>query len=88
MTTVTIEAEDLETLLFATGAIKAMEAALWASKIDPLAQMAKPKITAAHERLNRALLTAKRQETRPELFTPATGQEIIALAEIGAVTCK
>ena len=82
MTTVTIEAEDLETLLFATGAIKAMEAALWASKIDPLAQMAKPKITAAHERLNRVLIVAKRQETRPELFTPATQMEIAAVLSV------
>lgn len=48
---ITVDSDDLEALLFSTGAIKALEAALVQAKDDPLVEQAKPRLTAAHDRL-------------------------------------
>lgn len=48
---VTVDSDDLEALLFSTGGIKAIEDALQQRSEDPLVLQAKPRLTAAHDRL-------------------------------------
>ena len=79
--TVTVDAKDLETLLFATGTIKQMEAAMAQHKIDPLVKMAKGRFTDAHERLNKAWNNATREE-HPLFHQPATVDELSALIDL------
>lgn len=82
---VTVDSDDLEMLLFATGAIKAMEAALVAAKRDPLAERAKPRIAAAHDALNAAMLRARRKEQFPQRFRDATPLEIAELKDFADI---
>ena len=69
MPTVTIDAADLEALLFSTGAIKDIEAALVARERDPLARSAIHRLTGAHDRIAAAWRRANRAE--PEAPTDA-----------------
>lgn len=65
MTTVTVDYDDLQTLLFATNAIQGVEAALKARERDPLMLSTKSKLSAAHDRLADAWRKSKR-EAPPE----------------------
>ena len=67
---VTVDYEDLEALLFATGAIKDVESAIKGRDRDPLAKSAASRLTAAHDRVAAAWRRAKR-EPPPE---PSVGE--------------
>ncbi len=75
-TPVTVDSDDLKTLLFATAAIKGVENALKQAKDDPFLMDLTPPLTEAHDRLAKAWRGAERKATMPERFSPATEQEI------------
>jgi len=88
MTKVTVDHDDLETIIFATAAIKAIEGALAARKTDPFVR---PHLdyTAAHDRLATAMRNAKRAENQDTLVKfddPLTGEEMAALTEVHEAT--
>jgi hypothetical protein len=58
---VTVDSDDLETLLFTTGVVKQVEAAIAGQARDPLAFAAQPKLTAAHERVTATWRRALRE---------------------------
>lgn len=70
---VEVEAKDLETIVFATAAIKKIESALSTRKHDPFV---KPylEFNEAHNNLNTALIHAKRSENSKEYATPWDGE--------------
>jgi hypothetical protein len=84
--TLTVSADDLETLLFASGAIRSIEEALNAAKRDPWAQSAKGKLTQAYDRLSREWRNAKRaREGYPGAnFADPTAEDLLNLAAIEA----
>lgn len=65
MSSVTVDYDDLQTLLFATNAIQGVEAALKARERDPLVLSTKGKLSSAHDRLSDAWRKSKR-EAPPE----------------------
>ncbi len=65
MTTVIVDVDDLQTILFATNAIQGVEAALKARERDPLVLSTKGTLSAAHDRLADAWRKSKR-EAPPE----------------------
>ena len=69
MPAVTVDADDLETLLFSVNAIQGVEAALKARERDPLVLAKKGRISEAHDRLAAQWRRAKRPE--PEAPTEA-----------------
>jgi hypothetical protein len=68
MITVTVDYDDLEALLFATGAIKDVENAIKGRDRDPLVRSTASRLTAAHDRVAAAWRRAKR-EPPPEPST-------------------
>lgn len=74
MTTVTVDYDDLEALLFSTGAIKKIEDAVRAQERDPMVKSASGRLSGAHDRLSAAWRRSKREE--PE---PPTESDIAAL---------
>lgn len=81
MTIVTVDYEDLETIIFATGAIKKIEDAISAVKRDPFVQ---PHLNfgPAHDRLASAMRNAKRAEANDTVVKfdePLTREEENAL---------
>jgi hypothetical protein len=68
MPTVTVDADDLEALLFSTGAIKDVEYAIAGRARDPLVKSATTKLAGAHDRAAAAWRRAKRAE--PEAPAP------------------
>ncbi len=62
---VTVDADDLETLLFACSAIGDLEKALDQRKRNPMVQSTKGKMEGAHERLSTLWRRAKREATWP-----------------------
>lgn len=84
---VVVDSDDLEVLLFATGCVKAMEAAVQAVDRDQQFKMAKPKITAAHDRVANAWRGATRKRDMPNIVRdPTKGEveELVMLADAGA----
>lgn len=84
---VIVDSDDLETLLFATGVVRAMEAAVHAVKGDEQFRMAKPMIAAAHDRVANAWRGATRKRDMPEIYRePTKGEveELVMLADAGA----
>ncbi|MFP5248653.1 MAG: hypothetical protein ACLGP3_02355 [Acidobacteriota bacterium] len=65
MPTVTVDAADLEALLFATSGIKDLEAALQQRKSNPLVKSGEGRLTGAHDRLSAAWRRANREESWP-----------------------
>lgn len=61
MPTVIVDAADLETLLFSTGAIKDVENAIKARERDPLVRSSAGRLTEAHDRLAAQWRRAKRE---------------------------
>lgn len=59
---VTIDSDDLETLLYSAGAMKHIEQALYAAKHDFLYDLAKPKIAGVADRVNHERLKAPAYE--------------------------
>lgn len=82
MATVTVDSDDLEALLFATGVITTIEAAVKQRKDDAQWLAAKPKIAAAAHRLGNAMRGATRRETMPHLFKDPTEDEIAQLIDL------
>jgi hypothetical protein len=80
---VTVDSDDLEALLFCTAAIKSVEAALKAQSNDPLYEQAKPRLTAAHDRIANLWRGAVRQARTPAT-RDATAEEVIRLLELAA----
>lgn len=74
---VSVDADDLEVLLFSTGAIKDMEHVLKARERDPLVKSAASRLTDAHDRVTGAWRRAK----RPEPEAP-TAEDIVVLREM------
>ena len=74
MAAVTVDADDLETLLFSVNAIQGVEAALKARERDPLVLAKKGRISEAHDRLAAQWRRAKRPE--PEMPTEADIAEL------------
>lgn len=66
MPTVTVDVEDLETLLFATSGIKDLEAALDQRRRNPMVTGTKGKMEAVHDRLSTAWRRAKREADWPQ----------------------
>ena len=84
---VLVDADDLETLLFATGVVKALERALHAATEDEQWRMAQPKITAAHSRLAdewRGALRQTRYFDPPQAPSDHELAMIRALVKLGA----
>ena len=69
MPAVTVDADDLETLLFSVNAIQGVEAALKARERDPLVLAKKGRISEAHDRL----AAQWRRARRPEPEAPTEG---------------
>ena len=87
MTKVTVDYDDLETIVFATAAIKAIEGALAARKSDPFVR---PHLdfTAAHDRLASAMRNAKRSESNDTVIKfsdPLSDDEMDMLKIIGSI---
>ncbi len=82
MVAVTLDSDDLEVLLYATGAIKAVEAAVAGQTKDEQFLAAKPKLTAAHDRAANAWRAATRKRDRPEVFRDPTPDEVILLKQL------
>lgn len=87
-TKVTVDHDDLETLIFASAAIKTIEGALAARKSDPFVR---PHLdyTAAHDRLASAMRNAKRAENQDTLIKfdePLTDEEMAALVKVDEAT--
>ena len=82
---VTVDSDDLEKLLYATGAIKQIEHALLNRKSDPFYQSAVNGIASAHERLNKAWNNARRDcnSTAVNISTYEL-QELKNISTIGA----
>ncbi len=64
-----VDSDDLETLLFACGALKDVENAIVAQKSSPMALKAAPKLTGAHERV----AASWRRQLREALPEPTDG---------------
>lgn len=84
---VTIDSDDVQTLLFATGVTKAMAAAVNAASADEQFLGVKPKITDTHDRVANAWRDATRRQAFPNRYQPPTEmqkQMLIGLARRGA----
>lgn len=84
---VELDVADVETLLFATGVTKAMEAAVKATTADEQFRGAKPKITGAHDRVAKAWREALRRDSFPQRFAPPDELQrhmLVGLAANGA----
>lgn len=79
---VTVDSDDLQTLLFATAAIKSVEVALKAQKNDPFAEQALPRYTEASDNLAKAWRDATRRRDMPQLFRDPTPHELSVLRSI------
>lgn len=83
MPVVTVDLDDLETIIFATGAIKTIEGVLASRRSDPFVQ---PHLDfkAAHDRLGSAMRDVRRAEagTLVNYSEPLTVEEVTALREI------
>ncbi len=83
MTTVTVELEDLKALVYATGAMKAIEAAILQAKRDPFAA---PHIKSSHDRVANAVRHAERSarsgETAVAWDAPLEPEELKVLRRI------
>src|SRR5208282_323832 len=79
--TVTVDLADLETLVFATAAIKAIEGALAGRKNDPFVKKHLD-YTAANDRLATAMRNATRPEAYPEWDEALTSEEYLALRRV------
>lgn len=86
MPQVTVDAKDLEALIFGTAGLKgvaqACQSALKVADNDPLVQNAKPDFELAHDRLAKAWREAQRRETRPEIFRDPTPHELQAMVDL------
>lgn len=83
MASVTVDLDDLEKLVMATGAIMAIEAAINARQHDPFVRAVLP-LTEANNRLATAMRNAKRAsaDTLVKWNEPLTEDELRALREI------
>lgn len=63
MTTVTLDVDDVEALLFSVNALQGVENALAAKQRDPMVASAKGRLSAAHDRIASEWRRAKRPET-------------------------
>lgn len=84
MPTVAVDLEDLETLVFTTGALKTIEGALVTRKADPFV---KPHLdfTAAHDRLATAMRNARRSQNKDvvvQFDEPLTREECKILTDV------
>lgn len=77
MTTVILDAADIEALLFSTGAIKEIEASIRGRSNDPLVRQSAAKLTGAHDRVAAAWRRANRPE--PEEPLPSDIAELQSL---------
>ena len=86
MTSVVVDLADLETIVFTTGAIKAIEVALATRKSDPFVR---PHLeyTAAHDRLAEAMRNARRADadTVVKWDEPLTDEEFNDLRDVEGV---
>ena len=80
MTEVTVDLDDLKTLLFATSGIKDIEAAIQQRKTNPMVGSAQGKMAAAHDRLSAAWRRAEREQTWPARLV--TEADIAALRDM------
>jgi hypothetical protein len=71
MPNVTVDADDLEALLFATSGIKDLEAALQQRKTNPLVKSGMGRMAIAHDRLSTAWRRAKREADYPAIYVSA-----------------
>ena len=79
---ITVDSDDLEALLFATGSIKAIEAALQQRSRDPLVKRAEPVLTEAHNRLAKEWRNATREEPSFAELKPLTDEDF-RLLDVG-----
>lgn len=85
MTQITVDLDDLEALIFSTGAIKVIETAVDQSKKDPFRLQHKSRLTGAHDRLATAARNIRRgQEPAYNYNKPLTTAEANYLAQICA----
>lgn len=87
MTMVTVDLEDLKSLVFASSAIKTIESTLASHKRDPFVQAAAP-LTEANDRLASAMRNAERAAagTAVAWDAPLTNEEVKALKYIEKAT--
>lgn len=64
---VTLDSDDVQTLLFSTGVVKRIEAAMQAQREDPQALMASTQLSAAHSRVATAWRWALREYQKPNI---------------------
>lgn len=76
---VEVDSDDIEALLFGTGALKSIESVLRDAKSDPFAAKSRARFTEAHDRVAQAWRGAGRRVAHPERFTDVTAEEIRAL---------
>jgi hypothetical protein len=80
MPTVAVDTDDLEALLFATGGIRELEAALAGRKQNPMVRSGEAKLAGAHDRLSTAWRRAKREADWPKrVVTEAEIAELRAM---------
>jgi hypothetical protein len=90
MPTVTVDLEDLRKLVYATGAMKAIEGILDTRKRDPFVELGKP-FTEAHDRIAAAMRDIDRgnADTAVKYNEPLTEEEYKALKNLdGWITRK
>lgn len=83
---VTVDSDDLQTLLFATGTIKQIEAAIKQHKQDHQVMMAQDNLTRAHDTLAKAWRNAVRVIEDPIYNDPLTAKELEYLKLVDSVS--
>lgn len=79
---VTVDSDDLQALLFTTGAIKQVESAMAMRTRDPLVKVAQPVLSQAHDRLARQWRAALREDTHPLWGQPLDDDEAAILTDL------
>lgn len=85
---VIIDSDDVETLLYAAGALKPVEHALYNAKTDFQYEMAKPKLSGAVDRVNHLWLKALAEEPveiKPSVLTEDERDVLDKMFEFGPV---
>lgn len=80
---VTVDSDDLQSLLFATGTIKQIEAAIQQHKQDPQVRIVQDNLTQAHDNLAKAWRSSVRVIEDPLYNIPVTKSEMTFLKRIG-----
>lgn len=76
---VTVDSDDIGTLILGTAALRDIEVALTTCNRDPAVMASKPKLAAAHDRISNAWRGALREKQYPERFTEARPDEVESL---------